>query len=82
MLTIRQYLRSLDKEKLRNLFEQSRLTSEEYKLVSYAFINKYLVAKSCELLGMSKTKYHSCLNEALAKINFQLSILNSVLFDE
>ena len=72
MPTTRQYLRTLDKAKLREIFGKARLTPEENNLVTYAFIGKYRVAKSCELLNISKTKYHSMLNEALIKIEFQL----------
>lgn len=78
MLTTRQYLRTLDKRVLKELFELSDLTPEELQLVTYAFIDKFLVAKSCICLNMSKTKYHSCLNGALIKIDFQLKSLDKL----
>jgi len=40
MLTVRQYLRSLDKETLNKLFKISDLAEDEYWLLHYAFVEK------------------------------------------
>lgn len=40
MLTVRQYLRTLDKETLDKLFKITNLTEDEYWLLRYAFIEK------------------------------------------
>lgn len=71
-LTIRQYLRSLDNPVLYKLFKESNLKEEEYNLVVCAFIHKYLVAKTCMQLNISKSKYHSMLNEILIKIEYKI----------
>lgn len=78
MLTIRQYLRTLDKRVLQKLFNMTKLTPEELQLVTYAFIDKHKVEKSCRMLNISKTKYHSTLNEALIKLEYQLITLDKL----
>lgn len=67
-LTLRQYLRTLEKDKLKELFELETLTKYERNLLTMCFIHKYRVDKTCRLLHISKTKYHYSLNEALIKM--------------
>ena len=78
MLTTRQYLRTLSKDELKRLFNAANLTKIEYDLLKYAYIYKYLRDKTCLILHIQKTKYHSILNEALIKIDFTLKNLQKV----
>lgn len=75
MLTTRQYLRTLSKDELYKIFQNSDLSETEYKLMCFAFIDKFLREKTCLKLHIQKTKYHSILNEALIKINCTLKIM-------
>ena len=78
MLTTRQYLRTFPKDKLYEIFQNSNLSEIEYKLVCFSFIKKYLRGKTCLILHIQKTKYHSILNSALIKIDFTLKNLEKV----
>ena len=75
MLTTRQYLRNLEPDTLRKLFELSRLTESEYWLLYYAFIKKRMVENTCAKLSICKTKYHTMLNEALIKVDYTINNL-------
>lgn len=78
MLTIRQYLRSLDKETLKKLFKISELEEEEYWLLYYAFIEKRMRENTCAKLNIRTTKYHSLLNEALIKVDYTIKSLDKI----
>lgn len=78
MLTTRQYLRALPKDKLEKLFKLTNLNNTEYWLLRYAFIEKRMRDNICMKLNIRKTKYHSILNEALIKVDFILNNLDKV----
>ena len=77
-LTIRQYLRLLDKKTLDKLFILSELTEEEYWLLTYAYIQKRMVENTCIKLNIGKTTYHSMLNVALTKVSIKLKEINKI----
>ena len=78
MLTIRQYLRNLDKETLKKLFKISELKEEEYWLLYYAFIEKRMRENTCAKLNIGTTKYHSILNGALIKLDYTIKQLDKI----
>lgn len=78
MLTTRQYLRNLEPDTLRKLFELSRLTESEYWLLYYAFVQKRMVENTCAKLSICKTKYHTMLNEALIKVDYTINNLDKI----
>ena len=78
MLTVRQYLRSLDKSTLDKLFTISELDEDEYWLCRYAFIEKRMRENTCAKLNIGTTKYHSLLNSALIKINYTIKNLDKI----
>ena len=78
MLTTRQYLRQLDKETLRKLFELSDLTDTEYWLLTYAFIQKRMRENTCLKLNIGTTKYSTMLNEALIKVEYKIKELDKL----
>ena len=55
MLTIRQYLRTLDKATLDKLFKISELSEDEYWLCRYAFIEKRMRENICAKLNIRTT---------------------------
>lgn len=57
MLTTRQYLKTLDKSKLRKLFKLTNLTETEYWLLYYAFIEERMRENTCAKLNIRTTKY-------------------------
>ena len=78
MLTIKQYLRSLDKETLKKLFKISELEEDEYWLLYYAFIEKRMRENTCAKLNIGTTKYHSILNGALIKLDYTIKSLDKI----
>lgn len=78
MLTIRQYLRTLDKVTLDKLFNISELSEDEYWLCRYAFIEKRMRENICAKLNIRTTKYHSILNCALIKLNYTIKNLDKI----
>lgn len=78
MLTIRQYLRSLDKETLKKLLKIAKLDEDEYWLCRYAFIEKRMRENICAKLNIRLTKYHSILNGALIKLNYTINELDKI----
>lgn len=78
MLTIRQYLKSLDKETLKKLFKISELEEDEYWLLYYAFVEKRMRENTCAKLNIRTTKYHSLLNEALIKVDYTIKSLDKI----
>ena len=78
MLTIRQYLRTLDKQTLYKLFEISDITEDEYWLLRYAFIEKRMRENICMKLNISSTKYANMLNIALIKIEYKIKELDKL----
>lgn len=78
MLTTRQYLRHLEPETLKKLFELSKLTESEYWLLYYAFVQKRMVENTCAKLSICKTKYHTMLNEALIKVDYTINNLDKI----
>ena len=78
MLTTRQYLRNLEPDTLRKLFELSKLTESEYWLLYYAFIKKRMVENTCAKLNICKTKYHTLMNEALIKVDYTINNLDKI----
>ena len=73
MLTTRQYLKNLDKQTLKKLFEIAELSEDEYWLLYYA-----LRENTCAKLNIGTTKYHSLLNEALIKIEYTIRSLDKI----
>ena len=77
MLSTRQYLRQLKKQKeektLLKLFKLSGLSETEYWLLYYAFVKGRMVENTCQKLHIQKTKYHTMLNEALIKVEFTIN---------
>ena len=74
-MQLRQILRGLSKTykgrtKLRELLARykRRLSNNEYWLIEYTYIKEEPVNHTCELLGFSKSLYHSVLNTALSKL--------------
>ena len=78
MLTTRQYLRQLDKTTLTKLFKIAELSEDEHWLVTYAFIEQRMRENTCIKLNISKTKYHTMLNEALIKLEYTINSLDKV----
>ena len=78
MLTIKQYLRNLDKETLKKLFRLADLNEDEYWLLRYAFIEKRMRENICAKLNIRTTKYHSILNGALIKIDYTIKELDKI----
>lgn len=78
MLTIRQYLRTLDNSTLDKLFKISDLNEDEYWLCRYAFIEKRMRENTCAKLNIGTTKYHSILNGALIKLNYTIKNLDKI----
>lgn len=78
MLSIRQYLRNLDKETLKKLFKVSELKEDEYWLLYYAFIEKRMRENTCAKLNIRTTKYYSMLNEALIKVDYTIKSLDKI----
>jgi hypothetical protein len=78
MLTVRQYLRTLDKETLYKLFEISDLTEDEYWLLRYAFIEKRMRENTCMKLNIGSTKYATMLNIALIKVEYKIKELDKL----
>ena len=75
-MELRQILRGLSKTykgrtKIRELLarHKHRLTNSEYWLIEYTYIKEESVYQTCELLGFSKTLYHTTLNRALSKLD-------------
>ena len=77
-ITVRQYLRSLDKAVLRELFDTTDLTDDERKLLTYAFIRKERVDYTCDALFISKSKYHNWLNRLLVKLEYKIKELDKL----
>ena len=78
MLTIKQYLKSLDKPTLRKLFKLAKLNEDEYWLLIYAYVEERMRENTCMKLNIGKTKYHTILNEALIKVNYTINELDKV----
>lgn len=82
MLTPRQYLRQLKRQKedetILKLLELSNLTETEYWLMYYAFVKGRMVENICRKLNIQKTKYHTMLNEALIKVEFTINKLDKI----
>lgn len=77
-LTTRQYLRTLDKHQLRELFKRAILSEDEYWLLIYAFVEKRMRENTCMKLNIGMRKYHTMLNEALIKIDYTINQLDKV----
>lgn len=77
-LTVRQYLRNLDKPTLRKLFDLADLTEEEKWLLIYAFVERRMVENTCYKLGISKGTYHNKLNVALIKVHYTIKELDKI----
>lgn len=77
-LTLRQYLRTLDKDTLKKLFQNDNLTDYDKEILTKCFIDNFMVAKTCSILHISKTKYHYSLNEALIKLQYSLNDLDKL----
>lgn len=71
-LTVRQYVKLLSKDQLRQLFKETDLTDDEYWLLTYAFIERRMVVNTCRKLNISEGKYHYTLNQALIKVKYTL----------
>lgn len=82
MLSTRQYLRQLKKQKeektLLKLFELSGLSEIEYWLMYYAFVKGRMVENTCSKLGMSKTLYHTTMNIALVKVDYTIKKIEKI----
>lgn len=78
MLTIRQYLRTLDKETLNKLFKICDLEEDEYWLLRYAFVEKRMRQNICMKLNIGSTKYATMLNIALIKVEFKIRELDKL----
>lgn len=78
MLTIRQYLRTLDKDTLDKLFKISELAEDEYWLLHYAFIEKRMRENTCMKLNIRTTKYATLLNQALIKVEYKIKELDKI----
>lgn len=78
MLTVRQYLRSLDKETLNKLFKISDLAEDEYWLLHYAFVEKRMRENTCMKLNIRTTKYATLLNQALIKVEYKIRELDKI----
>ena len=78
MLTIRQYLRNLDKNVLEKLFKICDLEEDEYWLLYYAFIEKGMRDNTCMKLNIRTTKYSTLLNQALIKVEFKIRELDKL----
>lgn len=75
-MELRQILRGLSRTyngrtKIRELLARHKykLTNSEYWLIEYTYIKEESVYQTCELLGFSKTLYHTTLNRALSKLD-------------
>ena len=78
MQSTRQYLRNLSKDTIIKLLKLSNLTENEYWLLKYAFAEKRMRENICEKLHISKTKYHTMMNEALIKVDLTINSLDKV----
>lgn len=78
MLTIRQYLRNLDKPTLRKLFKLCNLSEIEYWLLIYAFVEERMRENTCAKLSIGKSKYHTMINEALIKVDYKIKELDKI----
>lgn len=78
MLTIRQYLKHLDKETLKKLFKIADLREDEYWLLYYAFVEKRMRENTCAKLNIRLSKYHTLLNEALIKVDYTIKELDKI----
>lgn len=82
MLTARQYLRHLKRQKeektIEKLLELSNLSELEYWLMYYAFVKGGMVENTCAKLHIQKTKYHTTMNEALIKVEFTIDRLDKI----
>lgn len=77
METIRQYLRKLEKNELRKLFDSCNLKPDEKMLLVYAYIREELVEKTSKEMNISTRQYHSIMNVALAKVETYKYLSNS-----
>lgn len=71
-LTVRQYLKLLSKDQLRQLFKNTDLTDDEYWILTYSFIEHRMVVNTCRKLSISEGKYHYTLNQALIKVKYTI----------
>ena len=77
-LTLRQYLRLLDRETQDKLFKISHLSDEQYWVLYYSFVKGRMVENTCAKLNISKSTYHNIMNVALAKVEMTLKDLNKI----
>lgn len=68
-LTLKQYLKQLDKDTLKKIFDEADLTELEYWLLTYAYIEHRMVLNTCAKLNISEATYHVKQIQALIKIN-------------
>lgn len=78
METTRKYLKRLEKHQLRKLFDLCNLTSDEKKLLLYAYVKEELVEKTSNELNISPRQYHYLLNIALAKVDCKINELDKI----
>ena len=78
METIRRYLRRLEKNQLRKLFDLCNLTDTEKKLLIYAYVKGELVEKTSNELNISPRQYHYIHNVALAKVECKIIELDHI----
>ena len=78
MLTIRQYLKQLDKPTLYKLFDLAELSDEEHWIVIYAYIEKRMRENTCAKLNIGTTKYSTLLNQALIKLEYTIKNLEKI----
>ena len=77
-LTLKQYLKQLDKQTLKKIFDEAELTELEYWLLTYAYIEHRMVFNTCAKLNISEATYHVKQNLALIKVNFIIQKYNKL----
>lgn len=78
MQSTRQYLKNLDKPTLRKLIDLCDLTEDERWALIFVFVERRMRANICDRFGIEKTKYHSWINEILAKVEVKIRELDKV----
>lgn len=78
MLTIKRFLRQLNKTALINIFNQAELSNDEFQLVKCAYIEKRMRDSTYIKMSIGRTKYNTMLNSALIKIKIAINNMNKV----
>lgn len=67
---VKQHLKTLTKEEIKNLINHPDITEIERWLIYYTYAEKRMVINTCYKLSISERQFHNIQNIALTKLYF------------